>query len=81
MQNGFANAHETFGNCRFAPRALEGSYGDGDKGASIPVDCDRGPASNLSLHVTAEGKIDSLFLRPRPGSDEAPRCTAARARP
>jgi CubicO group peptidase (beta-lactamase class C family) len=81
LHDGFAKARDSFGSCRFAPGALGGKHGDGENSASIPVDCERGPVSNLDLRVNAAGKVESIFLRPRPGAEEAPRCTHAKNGP
>jgi hypothetical protein len=81
MRDGFAKTRQSSGSCCFAPHALEGNHGDGDNGASIRVDRERGPVVNLNLRVNATGKFESLYLLPRPGAEEAPRCTNAPTRP
>jgi hypothetical protein len=81
LKNGFAEARNTFGQCQLASGALEGRHGDGELGASIPVDCERGAVSNVDLQVNAAGKIEQIFLRPRPGAGEPPRCPRAPATP
>lgn len=81
LRLGFAKAHDTFGTCRIVPGALQGNHGDGARGASLPIECERGPVSNLDLQLNAAGKVERLFVRPRPGTKAEPRCTGPRPNP
>jgi CubicO group peptidase (beta-lactamase class C family) len=78
LRAGFIQVHAEAGSCKLAAGAAEGLQGNGEQGAVFPIDCERGGPKNLVLDLDAQGKVISIFFRPRDDADAGQeRCAAA----